>query len=405
MVAAGSAPQGVGAGASPAVPPGPKVGLVLSGGAARGAYEAGVLRYIYCDLPKQLGFAPWPWSVSGTSVGALNGGFVAGRRPEYVRRLSRIWQRMRIQDVYQLPEGGVLHVLRELLWPQRESALLDPTPLVDLITRNLPWDAARSALDSGQMGAFVVAATDLADGFNTLFVHTAYPNLRWDVLPGTRLKYTPLSREHLLASAALPLLFPPVRVGERWFVDGALRQNTPLRPALMSGANRVLVVGLQAASAQIEAKPLVDAVPSLPFLLGKSLNALLLDPVARDFHRAELINRIVDWGEATYGAGFADKLEAGTNLRRVRLLHLRPREDIGRLASQVFRSAPPEVDTRLRWLLSQVADRANETGGESDLLSYVLFDREYTALIERLGWEDARDQEAELLAFFAPDET
>lgn len=383
----------------PSRPRAERLGLVLSGGAARGAYEAGALRYLYCDLAAELGPRAWPSIISGTSVGAINGAFVASHDADDVRRLSAIWQQMQIPDIYRLPGGGMFSVVRNLFWPEQERSLLDASPLAALLREKLPLDGMWRNVDRRAVDAFICVVTDLADGANTVYLDTAHPDLTWTPISGTRLLHERVAHAHLLASAAIPLLFPPGRLGDRWCVDGALRQNTPLRPVIQCGATRALIIGLQATRKVIEAQPIEDAVPSLPFLLGKSLNALMLDPVARDAYQAKLVNQIIDWGTATYGPAFADQIAADLRLRSVSVMHLRPSEDLGKIATTVYRATPPEVDRRLRWMLDRVSDTANEETTESDLLSYLLFDRAYTGELERLGWEDARARRDELVAF------
>ncbi len=374
------------------------LGLVLSGGAARGAYEAGVLRYLLADLPRRLGRVPWPDVVSGTSVGALNGVFAVARESQRIERMARIWRDMSTEQVYRLrPLRMVLRMLGARR-PRSEFGLLDPSPLHDLVRREFPTLAMRRSIDSGACRAFIVAATELATGYNALFVDSNRGAVV-EEQPGSRSYATHITEAHCRASAALPFLFPPVRVEGRYLVDGGLRQNTPLRPVLRAGADRVLVIGLKQTREAEGTVPLEDVSPNLTFLAGKMLNALLLDPVERDLWQADQINKLVDWGVHTYGPEFSERLSAEQQLRRVEILFVRPSEDLGRMASTIYQATPPRVDGPTRRMLDIVADRANY--GEADLLSYLYFDKAFTAELESLGFEDARKQEerfARLLA-------
>lgn len=365
------------------------LGMVLSGGAARGAYEAGVLRYLLADLPRRLGRVPWPDVVSGTSVGALNGVFAVAREGQRLHRMSRIWQDLRIEQVYRLRPAKVLGGLLARRH-KPEFGLLDPSPLHDLVQREFPAAAMRRSIDSGACRAFIVAATELATGYNAVFVDSASGGLV-EQQPGSRSYETRITDAHCRASAAIPFVFPPVRVDGRYLVDGGLRQNTPLRPVLRAGADKVVVIGLKQPRELEGAVPLDDPSPNLMFLAGKTLNALLLDPVERDLWQADQINKLVDWGVKTYGPAFAERLAADLQLRRVDLLFIRPTEDLGRMAGEIYRKSPPRVDRATRALLDLVADRAN--GSEADLLSYLYFDRAFTAELEALGFEDARRHE------------
>jgi NTE family protein len=377
--------------------------LVLSGGASRGAYQAGVLRFIFHDLAPRLGVNAWPKYVSGTSVGALNGIAAVSQDQPAVARLSSTWQQMKLNDVFELEAGGLLSTVRSLFSPKEGVALLDASPLRRLVSERLPHAEMRRALDSGACKAFIVSATELATGTNVLFTDSADPHLDLKPLPGARVARVSMTTDHLLASAAIPLLFPPVQVGSRLYADGGLRQNTPLRPVLKAGARRVLIVSPHVQVGTEANHPLEGVVPSLPFLAGKSLNALMSDPVERDLQMARQINDVAEWGEAKYGPGFRDALQQDLGMHAVDLLSLRPSADLGRLASAIYAVSPPKVGRQLRWLLDTLADQVNTDQGESDLLAYLLFDRSFTGPAEALGFDDARGREEEIARFLLGD--
>ena len=366
------------------------LGLVLAGGAARGAYEAGVMRFMFGDLTKRLGRVVWPKVVSGTSVGALNGVFVAAQTEEGLAVLNRRWTQMHINDVYRLRTSDVMNAVRSVFGSQAVFSLLDASPLRDMVQRDFPHQALRSSIQEGRCKAFIVSATELTTGFNSLFVDSA-ANLELKVLPGAREYRTPIGPDHLLASAALPFLFPPVSVGSGFHVDGGLRQNTPLRPVLKAGADQIIVIGVKRIVETQRGQPVEEVTPNLTFLAGKSLNALLLDPVERDLRQMRETNRILAWGAEAFGPEFTQRIQNQLGLRQTSPLFIHPSEDLGVLASTIFKTRPPKVSRPLRTLLSFSADVANS--GESDLLSYIFFDKAYTAELEQLGFEDARRQE------------
>ncbi|MEZ4319585.1 MAG: patatin-like phospholipase family protein [Myxococcota bacterium] len=376
-------------------------GIVMAGGAARGAYQAGVLRYLYKDLPSRLGFTPWPDIVSGTSVGSLNGVFAAARDPAGIDHLMKLWQNLHIHDVYRF---GVLEMLRFLKAPfQSDEAfgLLDGAPLRALVEREFPGAALRAAIDSGRTRAFIVSATELATGRNALFIDATGDTQLIDPLPHVsvyRQRTTPL---HLVASASIPFLFKPNQVEGKWMVDGGLRMNTPLRPVLRSGANRVLVVSLMQGPFRDYAVP--DAVPNLFFLAGKTFNALLLDPVERDVHQANKLNNLLTWGADRYGPDFGEAVGHDLDIHPVETLFIRPSLDIGKLAAQIYRDHPPKVSLAVRYLLSRVSDDENAT--EADLLSYLFFDRVFTGALEALGFEDAKRAEEDIVRLVGTEPT
>jgi len=368
-------------------------GLVMAGGAARGAYQAGVLRFLFRDLPRQLGFCPWPDIVSGTSVGSLNGVFAAARDPAGLDRLQALWQNLRIHDVYRFGATEAVRFLRAPFQADEAFALLDGSPLRQLIEREFPIRAYREAVDSGKTRAFIVSATELTTGRNALFFDSRSAELL-DPMPQARVLSTPITPEHLVASAAIPFLFKPVDIGGTWMVDGGLRMNTPLRPLLRTGADRALVISLMQNPFRDYA--VAEAVPNLFFLAGKTFNALLLDPVERDLHMATKFNGLVEWGSEQFGPEFRTKAAHDLDIHEVQTLFIRPSEDIGKMAAQIYRANPPKVSIAVRYLLSRVRD--DENTAEADLLSYLFFDRAFTGALEALGYEDAKRAESDIAA-------
>ncbi|HHO52397.1 MAG TPA: hypothetical protein ENK18_16380 [Deltaproteobacteria bacterium] len=370
------------------------LGLVLAGGAARGAYEAGVLRYLFTELPKRIGTPPWPDIVAGTSVGALNGAFVAGRDPAGLRWLSRIYQQLEIPDIYGVSYGDLFRTVRDAL-RGGPFALADPAPLRRMVLRSFPRHRIRRAVQEDGV-VWIVGATDLRTGNQVLFIESREPP-RWRTRPGVELVHTEVRAVHALASAALPLLFPPIPVGERLLVDGGLRMNTPLRPVIRSGADRVIVISVKR-RAHDQSRPV--QVPSLPFLVGKTLNAMLLDPIEQDLFDAEEINAFIEWGRTRYGPDFEARIRGDLGLRKLEVLFIAPSIDVGELAQEVFRSSPPRVSGAMGVMMQRIA---SGEGADADLLSYIFFDRAYTGALEALGFSDAQALESELLSLIAPD--
>ncbi len=371
------------------------LGLVVAGGAARGAWQAGVLRYLVTDLARQVGGVPWPAVVAGTSVGALNGVNVAARSTDAVLGLSRMWREMTVDRVYRVRPGDVLSAFYNSFWASGPFALLDARPLAALVRRAYPEVALREAIAFGDTRAFIVSATELDTGVNTLFLDSLDPDVWLRPAPGTKVRRGPITAAHCLASAALPLLFEPVPAGGTLHVDGMLRQNTPIRPAIQAGAGHVLVVGIDAPSHRPE--PSEHVVPTFAFVAGKALNAVLLDPVESDLRQVERINDLLRWAHGRFGPEFARLAYEEQGLRPVHVLRISPSTDLAVVARDVFSTATLKISPSVRALLNLVADPANT--GESDLLSYLLFDHHFTAVIEQLGFEDARRCEDQLAAF------
>lgn len=370
-------------------------GLVLGGGAARGAYQVGVLRFVFCDLAERLGRPTWPSLVSGTSVGAQNAVFAAAQSQIAIDRLAHLWRNLDVEQVYRFRLGNAISLLRSTLGSASDFALLDPTPFYELAAHRFPRGFLRRAIDTGRCHALIISATDVDTGYNTLFIDTADEALAFAPGPATRHERVRITVKHIYASGALPVVFPPVQVGGELYLDGGLRQNTPLRPLLRAGASRVLVVGVTQGRVRRTRTPGDPLTPNLPFLVGKTFNALMLDPVERDLEVARRMNEVLEWGTLRFGDAFSDGVREELGLQPVDIVYLKPSVDLGRLAAETIATHPPDASPHLRWLLHFIADRGNNV--ESDLLSYLYFDSAFTGKVEQLGWEDAKAREEELV--------
>lgn len=374
------------------------LGLVLAGGAARGAYQVGVMRFVFTELAQRLGRPTWPDMVSGTSVGSINSLFAVAQDPVALQGLTDLWRHLSIEQVYDLHWSGVFGAVRSAYRADQNFALLDPSPLYRLVRKHFPIRGVRHSLQTGRCRALVLSTTELDTGINSLFLDSAEERFPLQPAPGSRLHRTRIGVRHVLASAALPLLFPSVLIQGELYADGGLRQNTPLRPLLRSGIRKALVIGVKQGRTADTRGTHGPVTPNLPFLLGKTFNAVMLDPVERDIETADRINEILLWGRDKYGSEFSQGIQQDLGAQTTEVLFVKPSEDLGRIAAQTFRSHPPRVSSQLRWMLSFIADRANT--GESDLLSFLYFDRAYTAQLEALGYEDAERCEEELAALF-----
>jgi len=409
---------------------GPRRALVFSGGGARGAYEAGVVRYLAEELPRRLG-RPVRFDLHcGTSVGAIHACFMAATADEPQGRGARlvdVWSRMRVDEVLPLSARDLLRLPGRLLGlrryaealrsgeaPDRLYGLLDTRRLEKLVVDSIPWKSLKRNVDAGIVHAVCVAATQIATGRVTCFVETRDRTLPfWGSDPFIVPRLTHLLPAHALASASIPLLFPAVRVGSTYYADGGLRLNTPLAPALRLGADRVLVVALRQPPSDAHdaalARSRIEDYASPLFLFGKILNALLLDPVDSDLQRMRLMNEILIDGEEVYGPEFVDRIsavatrEGARPFKKIQDLVIRPSTDLSLLAGEALANVP---ESRSRSPLLRLAARGLSAGGgapEADLVSYLLFDGEFLAPLAELGTRDARAHEEELARFFSDD--
>jgi NTE family protein len=401
-----------------------RVALVLAGGAARGAYEVGVVQYILRELPRTLGHEVPLDILCGTSVGAINACLLAAHAHEPERRadlLAHAWTGLKLEQVARPSAGELVNVLRTLLGRKRappgrgetrRGGLLDPRGIEAVVHRGIAPGSIRRNLRAGRLWGVTVSTTNVATGKTVVFVDCAEADpTHWNRDPTVLFRLSELTADHALASAAVPPLFPAVRIGGDFYCDGGLRQNVPLSPARRLGADGLIVVNPRHVPPEA-VPPAVGAsneaeYPGPIFLLGKAMNALLLDPIDSDLERLERINAILEAGTRQFGPDFVERLNAergaqGTMhaLRPLRTVHIRSSLDIGALALEYARSA--EFGARSHGVVGKMIRRLADwtDGGGADFLSYVLFDGHFSARLIDLGQRDARAQHDELCAFF-----
>lgn len=417
---------------------------MLSGGGARGSYEAGVIKYIRNELPARTRAHARFEIICGTSVGAINTCFLAAtsHQPEVQgRALADVWERLRIDGVYQVGLRELLNLpkfllgsrgrgeLDDVVGPGRLGGLLNTSPLEALVRRGTRWNLIDENIQNGTLAGVCVNATHVASGKTHSFVHVKDGKLPpWSTDPTIVARATKMGPEHALASAAIPWVFPCVDIGGEVYCDGGLKLNTPISPAIRLGADRLLVIGLRQKEEPGEEgglnvpmdKPkkqepgkdgrIPDAVeqsPSAAFLLGKILNSFLSDKTEYDLQRLERFNALLDAGERAYGEGFGASLGAamtqarGQSYRKVEALMVRPNEDIAAVAAKHLRLG--SVVARAGPIVGPLLRRLAGTGGEreGDLLSYLLFDGEYAADLVAMGMRDSDAMRQQLIDFFA----
>ena len=363
----------------------PLLGLVLTGGGARAAYQVGVLKGI-AELLDRRARTPFP-VVTGTSAGAVSAIAIASdpahfRHAVYV--IEKVWREFRVHHVIKADLASVLrsglHWILALLsggWlvhPPR--SLFDNTPLWDLLRKNLDFDGIPRGMYKQHLQAVGICATSYSEADSVTFYACAGPIEPWTraARKGARVQ---LTLEHLMASLAIPFLFRPIFLHQQYFGDGAMRQTSPLSPAIHLGANRLLVIGVGDASAAGLGMPKTRSEPTFGQMFGFMLDSLFMDQLHSDLERL---------------SGFNE--QPGT--QRIETLVLTPSRDLGEIARR-YRS---ELPRSIRGLMRAMGASAGSTSAAT-LLSYLLFERGYTRELIALGLADARARADELRTFLA----
>jgi NTE family protein len=372
----------------------PRVALVLPGGGARSAYQVGALKAIagWCRPG-----SPLPFRVlCGTSAGAILAAVLASYAPRFrlgVSALDRVWRDFHVGQVFRTDTATMLrggaHAMLALAsggWLVRPPrSLLDNAPLRQLLEWRVNFDRVRQALDSGLLDALAITATSFTSGESVAFIDAVQPLPGWE-RPGQRGVAAQLGLDHLMASAAIPFLFPPVQMLGSHFGDGAMRQMTPLAPAIRLGADRILVIGVRERG-RPPGRSAMAGPPTFGQIFGFMLDTLFMEGLDTDLERLERTNELVAQSEA--GA-------LCVGLRRIDALVLHPQSDLSAAAAAHARELPRSVRALLRTM-----GAGRERGAQ--LSSYLLFEAGYTRALMQMGYQDALARREEICRFLGLD--
>ncbi|MEJ6002858.1 patatin-like phospholipase family protein [Paucibacter soli] len=387
----------------------PTTGLILTGGGARAAYQVGVLAAI-AQLRRDAGVSaanPFP-VIAGTSAGAINAGTLACQADDFdgaVDGLMHIWQNIHVDQVYAADAFGVIRTgarwmtMMSLGWAvarwhrSKPRSLLDNEPLGRLLRRWVRLERLDEMLAQGHMRALAVSGSSYSSGQHVTFYQAHEAQKPW--LRSQRIATpTKLSVEHLLASSAIPFIFPAQLLDlegqAEWFGDGSMRQSAPISPAIHLGAERVLVIG----AGRMHEPPgrrstLVEGHPSMAQIAGHALSNIFLDALAVDVERLQRINNTLSLLPA--------EARAATPLKPVEVLVIAPSRRIDELAAEHQHSLPPPIRAMLRSV--GVAGEGKAATG-SALTSYLLFEPSFTGELIMLGMSDTLAKRAEVQRFF-----
>lgn len=370
-----------------------KVGLVLPGGGARAAYQVGVLKAIAELLPPA---APNPFPViAGTSAGAINASVIACRAREFQRsvaELEQVWSSIRSEQVFRTDTWTILKTSLHWLFTMLSGgmnrhnpiSLLRNAPLKELLAAHLDFGRLTEAIDAGALDALALTAS----GYTSARSITFYKG-KADLQPWHRTRRlgqpTELTLDHVMASVALPVIFPAVLLGREYFGDGSLRQSAPLSPVVHLGAERVLVIAVRNEQPnRLPEKGDDVPYPTLGQIAGYLLDTLFMDSIYGDLERLQRINNTVS---RIPGAPGAEQ-----PLKVIDTLVITPSEDMRDIAQRYKREFPRSVQILLRGV-----GGLHRSG--SQLLSYLLFESGYCRALIELGHKDALAQADKLMEF------
>ncbi|MFZ5653572.1 MAG: patatin-like phospholipase family protein [Pseudomonadota bacterium] len=367
--------------------------LVLSGGGARAAYQVGILHALAQLLPAGT-HNPFP-IICGTSAGAINALSIAshpGPLRQRVASLLRVWRSLRPDQVYRTDAVGVLRnsagLAASLVWggyvPCKTVALLDNAPLRRLLERHIRFRHIDEALAGGELDAVCVTAMHYGSGQSVSFFQGRQEPWTRNRRRGER---AGLSIDHLLASAAIPLLFPAVRIGDSYYGDGALRQLRPLSPALRLGADRLFVIGVSDNPLHRPRELPARHPPSVGEILGHMLNSAFIDSIEGEIEGLETINQLTR--ELAVPV-----VRDGMPLRPIETLCISPSQPLDRIAADHIHELPRS----LRLFLRSIG--ATAEGGGASAASYLLFEPGFCRRLIALGHADAMAQRQRIAAFF-----
>ena len=368
----------------------PRAGLVLTGGGARAAYQVGVLKAVRDILGSPVK-NPFP-IVCGTSAGAINAAALAASADDFTRgvgKLLEFWEFMHCEVIYRtdawhIMKSGARWLAALMLLSRRNPvSLLDSEPLRLLLEKHLDLARIQDHIDSGALYAACVTASGYTSGQSVSFFQGGSGLEGWERNQRIGAAVS-LKVEHLLASAALPFLFPAVKVHREYFGDGSMRQIAPVSPALHLGADRVLVVGT-GRQTHDSARERSNVYPSLAQIAGHALNSIFLDSLKVDIERLERINRTLRL--------IPPEARKDAALRPIRVMFVTPSQPLERLAARFVHELPRSV----RFILRPTG-ALNRAG--SNLASYLLFEHSFCRALIELGYQDTVRRDTEVREFF-----
>ena len=365
------------------------LGLVLTGGGARGAFQAGVVKAL-AEIFKSEGLGNNSFFpiISGISAGAINGAVLASEahEPHFgVEKLCEFWSTIKSSDIFHsdVPSmmGTALRWMADLssggiYKRQLAASLLDSTPLRDYLSEKINFDQINLNIKNNHLKSFSCSAFSYAENISICFFDSKEDAI-W-VRERRRGEKRKIQVEHILASSAIPLVFRAIKIGNSHFGDGALRNMAPISPVIHMGAKKIIIVGVRPKFPQVHHGAQDYPTPSRIF--GFMLNSLFFDSIDGDVERILHVNDLLHEGKSH-----------GENIKKVEVLWIKPSVDIGLMAEKLSSNLPRGI----KYLLSGIGNKSEY----AELSSHIMFEPEYTQELISLGISDTRAIKDEIKEF------
>jgi len=370
-----------------------KIGLVLSGGGARGAYQAGVLSG-FVSICEKNNINPKISIVTAVSAGAVNGTYWAAHAHDLIegaRQMKKMWSGLTTDRIF---KSDFAHLLSNFLkWgvslgfggmgsKHYANSLFDTKPLDHLLGTYVDYKKIQENLKNRHLDFFAITAIDYLTNLSLTFVQTEQEYNEWKRVRRVSEK-TIIHSKHVLGSCAIPLLFPPVRLGNRFLGDGNIRNVSPLSPAIHLGADKIFVIGVRAMTSPPQRKDDGKKNLGIAQVFNTVLKALILDATEFDLERFERINSTLDFIDPKKREDFS--------LRKIECYQIHPQKDIASVAQNYTKKLPQAIHYMIRGIGSEAH--------LDDVLSYILFDGEFCARLIEMGEEDILRDEENVLRF------
>ncbi|WP_417552352.1 patatin-like phospholipase family protein [Marinomonas fungiae] len=375
-----------------------KSALLLSGGGARGAYQIGVLQAVAKLVPQHRSI-PFP-ILCGTSAGALNAALLATRASNFsrgVRDLTYIWSNLTTDQVYQVSRwpiaSSITRSIANIFLSQRNGnqlSLMTNSPLEELLLHHLNLDDVAVSLNQRLIETLAVTAINYSNGNSTTFFQTSNPEIsNWNIGRKSGVKQA-IKIDHLLASSAIPGIFPARKIGQHYYGDGAVRLGSIIKPAMRLGAQKLFIIGVsdnrQAIEWQQSTNTEDSEQPSIVQVLGHLFNSAFLDTIDDDITHIETLNRVLE---------LVPEDQRPPELALRKTLIISPSKGLNVLANEHLDSLPRHIQKLLR------TASGNQSSNASSAASYLLFTPEYCKALMELGFKDAMWQRDKIEEFFA----